>query len=402
MNKLFLALLLVLSSSSYAAWTPFCAQGKSKIDKVIAYIGADTDWNVNDEDLEKLRDQLDKVDLVNYAFVRFVKNAEGNIIPRLTQQDITNIRVLRELKPDLPIVLAVGGWGDREGFAAFVTSKAKRSVFIHAARKLLNAYQLDGMDIDWENELLASQEEINGVASLMVELKQNVGEGGYCVSNAIPGTKAYWTRYPETKLWANAVDWSTIMAYDNYGTFGPTTEHGAALYDSHAKEDKQYPYPTSSGDIAVHYYHQGGLPADKILLGLPFYCHSYYVNNAAINWQSETPGLHVQVLDPNINSQVSYDAAWSLYGEKLFAYQENAASYYGLLQLANRNVTRFMSCDSPESIARKIAYVKGENSMSEAEDFTVKLGGVAFWSLQQDLPVSHPYSLLRAISENMS
>lgn len=408
MKRCILLLLLIISMVSHADFKPFCSEGATKKDKVMAYIGADTDWNINNEDLQKIREQLEKVTLVNYSFVRFSEDANGNIIPKLSAQDIANIKTLRQLKPDLPILLAVGGWGDRQGFSTFVKTKKKRAVFIKEARNIVNTYQLDGMDIDWENELLATTDEINGVASLMVELKQNFASGGYCVSNAVPGTAAYWKKYPKTKLWANSVDWTMVMAYDNYGTFGSKTEHGAALYDLNRKQDKQYPYPTTSGDIAVNYYYQGGLPLTKIVLGIPFYCHSYYVDNAMIDKQSNTPGLHVPVLDPNINSQISYQQAWSLYGEQLFAYQEqadlklDAVSYYGLIPLHNTNVSRFISCDSPRSIASKVAYVKGKNSISEARHIKTNLGGVAFWSLQQDLKLSERYSLLRAINESLS
>lgn len=160
--------------------------------------------------------------------------------------------------------------------------------------------------------------------------------------------------------------------------------------------------------MAVNHYYQQGLPADKIILGIPFYCHSYYVDNAAIDNQSSSPGLHVPVLDSNINSQVSYNEAWNLYGEQLFAYQDqtdpkqDALSYYGLIPLDNTNVSRFMSCDNPQSIASKVAYVKGKNAIIDTTDKKTILGGIAFWSLQQDLPVNDNYSLLRAIKENMS
>jgi GH18 family chitinase len=239
----------------------------------------------------------------------------------------------------------------------------------------------------------------------MIELKQKFANGGYCVSNAVPGTAAYWKNYPKTNLWANSVDWTTVMAYDNYGTFGSKTEHGAALYDLNRNNDKEeYPYPTTSGDIAVHYYYQEGLPAEKIVLGIPFYCHSYYVDHAVVDKQSQHPGLHVPVLDPNINSQISYQDAWHLYGEQLFTYEDTtgttlgAVSYYGLIPLPHTHVSHFISCDSPASIASKVAYVKGNNSIRDAEHKKSNLGGVAFWSLQQDLPLNEPYSLLRAIN----
>ncbi len=407
MKKMMIALCLTISTISFANQQPFCAQAQRKSPKIIAYLGADSSWDLKKEDLGQLSEQLSKVTLVNYSFARLAIDQQGNTILEISAQDIENIKLLRQLKPGLPIILAVGGWGEREGFDAVVSSKDTRALFIQSALDILHRYQLDGIDIDWENELLASQQEINGIAALMRELKTASRKPGYCVTNAVPGNEAYWKKYPKTKLWADAVDWTTVMAYDNYGTFGSRTEHGAALYEPHRPEDNNYPYPGTSGDRAVNYYFHQGLPAEKIVLGIPFYCHSYYVDNKNIDTKAENPGLYAPVIDPNINSQISYKDAWKKYGEKLFLYQQKTAfqldaiNFYGLIPIENTQITRFMSCDNPQSIMSKIAYIKGRNSFSEKAQKKISLGGVSFWSLQQDLPVSDSNSLLRAIVDGL-
>ncbi|MCW8409340.1 glycoside hydrolase family 18 protein [Legionella sp. PATHC035] len=407
MKKYVLFALFGLTTLSAYAWEPFCSKSTNKTNKIVAYLGADAQWNIEQEDMTKLRAQLNAVDVVNYAFVRLSTNDKGNTLPKLTMSDIKNIQTLKQLRPDLPVIIAIGGWGDREGFSQFINDPKQRAAFIEATKSLLQENQFDGIDIDWENELLASAEEIRNIAALIRELKAEIGPSGYCVSNAVPGTSWYWEKYPDAQLWFEAVDWTTVMAYDHYGTFGMRTEHGAALYEDDRPENTNYPYPKTSGDMAVSHYYQQGLAAEKILLGVPFYCHSYYVDGKSIDTKAKNPGLHRPVIDPNINAQVSYNGAWNHYGQALFAYSQQSSStldaqnYYGLIPIENTTMYRFMSCDSPQSIASKMAYIKGKNSLASNPNKPILLGGVSFWSLQQDLAFEDPQSLLRAIDQGL-
>lgn len=393
-----------LADAAQANSKLFCSKGQTNKQMIIAYLGADSSWKLKDTDLVKLEEQLGKVSLVNYSFIRLATDEKGNTILKPSDQDIENIELIHQIKPDLPIMIAVGGWGERDGFKPFLENEEKMTIFLNSVKQILKQNRLDGIDIDWENELLASKGEIAGVATLLQRLNKMLSQEGYCITNAVPGTEAYWTQYPDAKLWQAYVNWTTVMAYDNYGTFGPRTEHGAALYEPNRKEDKTYPYPNTSGSTAVKHYYQQGLPAEKIILGLPFYCHSYFINNRMIDKNSSNPGLYVPVLDPNISSQMSYNEAYTTYGDRLYSYQYDlgeggykAVTFYGLLPIEQTQISRFMSCDGPESILDKIAYVEGKNTISDKAQKSHRLGGVSFWSLQQDLPFSHANSLLRAI-----
>ncbi|MCL9683647.1 glycoside hydrolase family 18 protein [Legionella maioricensis] len=408
--NLFLGLVLLsIVSTGNARGKPFCANGQSNYPMVIGYLGADSSWKLKNGDQVKLAEQLSHVSVINYSFIRLAKDTNGHTILAPTAQDIENIQLLRQIKPDLPIMIAVGGWGEREGFKPFLENEYQRTIFVKSVQELLAQYRLDGIDVDWENELLASEQEISGVAALLKLLHEQIGKSGYCVTNAVPGTKAYWTQYPDASLWQAYVNWTTVMAYDNYGTFGPRTEHAAALYEPHRINEEGYPYPNTSGNKAVQHYYKQGLAANKIILGIPFYCHSYFINNNTIVAQADAPGLHVPVLDPNISSQVSYMDAYTAYGDKLYTYTLNpgnsafhAVSFYGLIPIEHTEISRFMSCEGPQSVLDKVAYVKGNNPMSKGSQKIIKLGGVSFWSLQQDLPFPHPQSLLHAINEGFN
>lgn len=395
-----------MTAQAREQWQPYCAPGSTKDPYIIAgYLGADYQWSLSEQQKKELKKSLQHVSVVNYAFVRFGKDKQNNTILSLTNDDINNIQQLRQARPDLPILLSIGGWNAREAFTPFLNDPQKIQLFVDSVFNILNTYQLDGIDVDWENEQLASQKEIKGLVQLFKKLREKANTRGFCVTSAIPATPAYWKNYPNASTWGDYLDWTTIMAYDHYGTFGSETEHAASLYASKSANDRasDYPYPVTSGNLAVQHYVKQGLSAKKILLGLPFYCHSYYVEQASIKKDEQTPGLHTKVLDPNISSQVIYSEAYEKYGDQLFKYRQdlgnkkyNAPTFYGLIDVPDTSVSRFMSCDAPESIKAKVRYVKGVNPLQNQT-----LRGVSIWNIIQDLPYDHQLSLLKAINETI-
>ncbi|MCB1826774.1 MAG: glycoside hydrolase family 18 protein [Coxiellaceae bacterium] len=340
---------------------------------VVAYLGADQAWQLTAAQQQQLKTALQHVTVVNYAFIRVVNNRLN-----FTATDIANIKIIQQISPKTPIIISIGGWGGRDDFN-FMYDSTSRSTFINSVKFALKKYKIAGVDVDWENEQLAPTFAANDLVSLLSELRQQLPKNT-CITNAVPGSPIYWSQYPAASLWQANVNWTTLMSYDDYGTFGPSAELAAPLYkDPSYVQQMGYPYPVTSGNRAVQYYQQQGLPSRKIVLGIPFYCHSYYLTRGL--------GLHDVVLDANINSQVDYSVAYKKYKRRLFQYHVGKTSY-GLIDLPDTNVVRFLSCDSPESIYQKMDYVSKK-----------KLGGVSFWSLLQDLPYHAPDSLLKAINK---
>lgn len=378
---------------------------------IFAYLGADSQWNLTPYQQKQMQDAFgpgqNHVDVINYAFLRFSQDEQNNTILSVSASDLANLQAIASINPKQAIVLSIGGWGARDQFG-FLSNPQQRKVFEQSIIKAISqlrqqGFNIRGIDIDWENEQLAPQGEIDGLADLFIELRQLLPRPNYLITNAVPASPAYWIAYPDTSKWAEAVDYTTIMAYDHYGTFGPTAELGAALYDSHLDESNQYPYKVTSGHDAVLHYAQAGLPTQKIILGVPFYCHSYYISG-----QYQGHPVHAPVLDSNISSQVDYSQAIQKYGiQALTAFTEigtqsgfSAPSHYALINTnANENgylkdgVYRFLSCDTPDVMATKMNYIKGNNPLKNP------LAGVSFWSLLQDVDYHDNHSLLRAIND---
>lgn len=56
---------------------------------------------------------------------------------------------LKEQKPDLNVLLSIGGW-DSDGFCYMAQTPEGRNEFIESCMDLIDEFQLDGIDLDWE------------------------------------------------------------------------------------------------------------------------------------------------------------------------------------------------------------------------------------------------------------
>lgn len=55
-----------------------------------------------------------------------------------------------KFKPGTKIMVAIGGWGDTEGFDAAARSEKSRQKFARNVAAMVHATGADGVDIDWE------------------------------------------------------------------------------------------------------------------------------------------------------------------------------------------------------------------------------------------------------------
>jgi len=155
------------------------------------------------------------------------------------------------------------------------------------------------------------------------------------------------------------LDTVNLMAYD-YVEPGsdPLTGHHAPLFTDPA-DTRNY-----SADASVRAFEQAGVPARKLLLGLPFYGHVWGevadVNHGLLQAGKPVPNLYAP-----------YSAITSaMIGHGYVRYwdQTSSAPY-----LYSSEEHRFVSYDDPESIAAKGRYVLKHG-----------LGGVMFWDYAGD------------------
>jgi len=336
------------------------------------------------QDAPLLPGQIDAHSLtrVNYAFANI---KEGRMVTGFTS-DAANfafLTALRRQNPSLTILVSVGGWLWSTNFSDMSLTRRSRGVFIQSVMDFVSRYDLDGLDIDWEypgmvgaGHPFRSEDGRNFtllVRELRVRFNQETEKSHRRLDLTIAaGASQEYLDHTEMKKVQKYVDTVNLMAYD-YVEPGsdPLTGHHAPLFTNPA-DARNY-----SGDASVRAFEQAGVPAGKLLLGLPFYGHV---------WGQVADRDHgfLQPGKPVPNAYAPYSAiAGTMLDHGFVRYWDSIAS---APYLYNSESHIFVSYEDTESISAKCRYVK-----------THKLGGVMFWDYSGD-PAG---VLLRAINQSL-
>lgn len=320
---------------------------------------------------------------VNYAFAN-IKN--GDVVLGYPQ-DAANLKLLtalRQQNPALQILLSVGGWSWSGNFSDAALTEQSRQVFVSSALDLVERYDLDGLDVDWEYPdqpgagNIHRREDKQNFTALLKELRAQLDAASKTVHRrlyltiAAEASDEYLQKTEMDKVQAY-VDSVNLMAYDFYM---PGSDHitgnSAALFTSPA--DAKH----ASADASIQAYEKAGVPAAKIMLGVPFYGRA---------WRDVADVKHglFQHGKGGPNSQLSYDAiAKTMLGHGFTRYWDAASSVPYLYSPQQRI---FVSYEDPQSIAAKCRYVLKN-----------KLAGIMFWNYSDD----SSGALLRAIQQNLA
>lgn len=225
------------------------------------------------------------LDIVYYAFANVTDN--GGVY-------LSNLEVLNEMMElknhDVRIILCISGVSSQASkiFNNLTANQAKRARFVSSIVDMVEKYNFDGVDIDWESSegayVVASQ-----LNSLMKDLRsaldksQDRGGSKYLLTAAIPATSWGTTvdRFDFATL-NKYVDYINMMSYDLNNPDKAT--HLSALYSS--SNDKGYGF---SCEYGVKIFTARGLDKDKIIIGSAGYGKAYKITTDTSTEQF--PGL---------------------------------------------------------------------------------------------------------------
>jgi chitinase len=199
--------------------------------------------------------QYSKLTHINYSFA--LPNSNG------TLQGIPDPAKLNSLvslghSNGVKISLAIGGWndGNDSAFEALAGNSGARTTFVNTVMGVINQYNLDGVDIDWEYPDPGTSG--NNYTLLMQQLSNTLHANGKLLTAAVvsEGTTANGVQ-PAV---FGYVDWLNIMAYDGGSP--------------HANYDWSI--------NAANFWKGRGLPKNKTVLGVPFYSRPTYLTYAQL------------------------------------------------------------------------------------------------------------------------
>ncbi|MFZ0396124.1 MAG: glycoside hydrolase family 18 protein [Terracidiphilus sp.] len=352
---LLLALLIVSAIGAFAAPEP--------PKQIVAYVFP------NNSAIQPGQIDPHSITRINYAFA-LIK--DGRIVPDNPHdaQNLALVTALRKQNPSLTILISVGGWLGSGGFSDVSLTRQSRARFIDSVMDFLAQHDLDGLDVDWEypaqpgagNKYRAADKK--NYTLLLSELRRRFDAaqkktGRRLYLTVAAGASDDFLDHTRMRQVAKVVDNVNLMAYDYYEPdSGPIAGHHAALYTNPADPGKD------SADASVNAFEAAGVPAEKLVLGIPFYGHSWS------GVPDRDHGLY-QPGKPGANRYGTFDFIQSsLLGHGYTRYWDEVSQ---VPWLYNSETRTFVSYEDEQSVAGKCRYVLAH-----------KLAGVMFWDLEAD------------------
>jgi chitinase len=312
-----------------------------------------------------------KLTRINYAFA----NIQNGVIVNGFPTDAANIAALNALKQQnssLTVLVSVGGWLWSGNFSDAVLTEQSRRAFIDSVVAFIEKYNLDGLDIDWEYPGQAGAgnhfrpEDKQNYTAVLRELRQRFNQEEKKLHrrlylSVVAGSDTNWLEHTEMGSVQKYVDTVNLMAYDYYEPGSePTTGHNAPLFT-----DPRDPKHASANE-SVREFELAGVPAAKIVLGVPFYGHEWGQvpdqNHGLFQPGKPVPGAFAKY--ENITATMlkpgsGYTRYWDA---------DSAVPY-----LYNASARIFVSYDDPQSMTLKCQYALDH-----------KLAGIMFWDYSGD------------------
>lgn len=210
-------------------------------------VGYTTSWvnNANQIDYAKLTH-------INYSFA--LPTASGGLEPVANPAKLNSV-VSQAHSQGVKVLIAIGGWdlGDGGGndsrFEVLASTAAGRNNFVNSVISFIQQYNLDGADIDWEFPDAVNGNPDPNFTALMSALSSALHSRGLLLTAAVNASA--WAGAGISSEVFQHVDWLNIMAYDGDAGAGHS--------------------PYSYAESALNYWKGRGLPANKAVLGVPFY-----------------------------------------------------------------------------------------------------------------------------------
>ncbi len=228
----------------------------------------------------------------------------------------------------------------------------------------------DGLEIDWEYPLAG---DTANFTELMKEFRTQLDalkKGRYLLSFDAPaGAWAFQDiDLPAVARYCNVID---LMTYDYAGPWQNPTGFVAPLYAT-----KYDPDPTNNVAWSVDAYLAAGVPAEKILLGIPFYGYGWTVDSGAPAGQNGqfVMAMPLPASGPDPVSSESFRYITTVAEPAMQVFRDDITNGGKTATPWLFNGTTFWTYEDPASIQQKMEFVHRKG-----------LGGAFAWELSDDL-----------------
>ena len=163
---------------------------------------------------------------INYAFGHV--NETFNGVRVANEERLKQIMTLKTQRPDLKILVSIGGWGSGR-FSEMAADEQNRLSFAQDCQRIVKEFGLDGIDIDWEYptssaaNISSSPDDTKNFTLLMRDIRQAIGKDKLLTLASVSSAQ-----YINFRDILNNIDFVNIMSYD----MANAPKHHSGLYRS--------------------------------------------------------------------------------------------------------------------------------------------------------------------------
>lgn len=281
---------------------------------------------------------IEGVNVVSPSFFSLVKSGKGQINDNVGEKGINYINWAKQNGYEIWAMFSNNSY--KETTSEILNSYQLRQNIINQIVTLANQYQLDGINIDFEN---MNQEDKDMFSRFIIELKPRLQEAGVTLSVDVtaPDGGETWSMCYDRNVIGDVADYIVFMAYDQYGSSSPKegTTAGYNWVETNLKK----------------FIDREKVDSSKIILGIPLYTRIWKEENGTVT--SQTVNIKdVDTVLPNNITKVWDDELKQNYVE----YTQGGATYK-------------MWIEDDESIKAKVGLVSKYN-----------LAGTAAWEKDRE------------------
>lgn len=302
----------------------------------------------------------------------------GAPLPARPRGNFGELLRLKARNTHLKLAISIGGWGWSGRFSdAALTDAARRKFAASAIDLFIRRWPglFDGIDIDWEFPVQGGLKgnverpaDRENFTLLLAELRRGLDAQGKKDGRHYELTIAASARPSEIanielERIVPLLDFIGVMTYD-YHTGGSIAHFNAPLFA--AAND---PTPDLNVDASMRAFLRGGVPASKLLIGIPFFARAY----------GGVPNVNAGLLQPSKGPPADWresDGGWRRLSRTRLTdprYTRHWEPMARVPWLYDAKAGTWITYDDPEAVRAKMNYVREH-----------KLGGVIIWELLAD------------------
>lgn len=297
---------------------------------------------------------IDGVNVVSPSFFTVVKNGNGKINENVGNNGLNYINWAKQ--SNYKVWAMVSNNANKDTTSTILNSYTLRTNMINTIVSLANKYNLDGINIDFEN---MNESDKSMFSRFIIELEPKLKEAGKTLSVDVtaPDGGGDWSECYERDVIGNVADYIVFMAYDQNGAYS-------------SKEGTTAGYNWVETNLNK-FIKREEIPSNKIVLGMPFYTRLWKEENGNIT--SKT--VNMKNIDTVIPSDIQ--RTWDdTLKQNYVEYTQDSAVYK-------------MWIEDEMSIKEKVGLVRKYN-----------LAGVASW--EKDREKNTIWAVIKAELENQT